>query len=268
MLGMGSYSFRWSIGHKGLVPENPMTHADLLDIAADLDLGLVQYADNIPFDDVSQEELIALRKKADDLGIELEIGTQSFNAQQVTKYIGIAQVLRAKILRVALDGPDAEVPIPELADEFVALLPLAESAGVRIAIENHFNYPAPRLVKLLEEINSPTVGVCLDVANSICAGEWPMETVGTLAAHTINLHLKDYDIVPDPYGVGFRIQGTPLGQGRTDCNAVMAAMPKGRDINVIMEHWLPQEDDMATARAKELEWLTTSVTFARETLGL
>lgn len=268
MLGLGSYTFRWSVGHNGVVPDKPMTHADMLDVAATHGLGLVQFADNIPLHPLSNTDLDALAAKARKHGVVLEIGTQSFDLAQMRRYIEIAQRLDAGILRVALDAADAEIPINDLAAGFQRLVPLAQAAGTRIAVENHFNYPAKRLAALMLEINDPCVGVCLDVANSICAGEWPMETVATLAPFAINLHLKDYDILPDPFGVGFAISGTPLGQGRTNCEAVLAALPKDRDINIILEHWLPQSDDMAQVRASEHQWLAQSVAFAREALGL
>lgn len=267
-LGLGSYSFRWSIGFKDLVPEAPMTPDDLLTTAAQHKLDVVQYADNIPLCQLSLAELDALKIRADELGIAIELGTQSFNAAQVRQYIGIARHLRADILRVALDGPDALKPINALADEFKALIPEAKDASVRIAVENHFNFPSERLATLLKSIDSQQVGACLDVANSICAGEWPMETVGILSPFAINLHLKDYVIVPDAYGVGFAIHGCPLGQGKTDAQAVLDSMPDDDNMSVILEHWLPRESDMADAREKEHLWLAEHVKYARNTLKL
>lgn len=268
MLGLGSYTFRWSVGHRGLTPDQPMTHANMLDIAAKHGLGVVQFADNIPIELLDANGIADLGAKARDMSIDVELGTQSFKPDEMRRYIGHAKAMGAKILRVALDGPDADIPVTTLAQSFRDLLPAARDGGVSIAVENHFNYPAPRLADLMGEIDDPSVGVCLDVANSICAGEWPMETVATLAPFAINLHLKDYDIIPDPFGVGFRIQGTPLGQGRTDCAAVLDAMPKDRDINVIYEHWLPRGDDMDRACAAEHDWLAQSLAYARGTLGL
>jgi len=266
-LGLGSYSFRWSIGHKGLNPPTPMRPIELIDIAVQHDLSVVQYADNMPLDNLSTVELDQLFHKAEQSGVDIELGVQSFNAAQVVQYISISQRLNAKILRVALDGPDAEKPLDVLAAEFRALLPHLEAANVRLAIENHFNYPAPRMVQLLELIDNPMIGVCLDVANSICAGEWPMETVNTLADYTINLHLKDYVIEPDPYGAGFVIHGCPLGQGRSDCSAILDRLPK-TDMSVIMEHWLPRSENMEDARANEHVWLAQSLDYARKSLGL
>ena len=133
-----------------------------------------------------------------------------------------------------------------------------KSTGIRLAIENHFNFPSRRVVELLDHVADDQVGVCLDVANSICAGEWPMETVRVLAQHTINLHLKDYVIQPDPYGVGFSIHGTPLGTGRTDIDAILDAVGR-RDMSVIYEHWLPWPGSFKAAREAERDWTSKSV---------
>ena len=267
-LGLGSYLFRWSIGHKGIVPENPMTAFELLDIASRHGLSVVQYADNLPLHQLSEADLDLLAQQARDFGIALEVGTQPFDVTHVARYIAIGRRLDAGILRVALDGPDAVKPVAELAAEFALLLPLAKDAGIRIAIENHFNFPSRRLVDLLAAIDDDQVAICLDVANSICAGEWPMETVGILASHAINLHLKDYVIVPDSHGVGFAIHGCPLGQGRTNCQAILNAAPYPADMSVILEQWLPRSEDMDAVYRREHEWLEQSVSFARRELHL
>ena len=267
-LGLGSYAYRWSIGHKGITPGQPMTAFDLLDAASRLGLHVVQYADNMPLHLLPDSDLDLLAGQARDAGIALEVGTQPFDVVRMAHYIEIGQRLGAKILRVALDGPDAARPVSELGQAFTQLLPAAREAGLRIAIENHFNFPSRRLVDLLAAIDDDRVAICLDVGNSICAGEWPEETVSILAPYTINLHLKDYVIVPDPYGVGFAIHGCPLGQGRTNCRAVMDAAPYPSEMSVILEQWLPKGADMDAVRRREHTWLEQSVTYARGELRL
>ena len=267
-LGLGSFTFRWSIGHKGIVPDRPMTAFDLLDVAARQGLGVVQYADNLPLHRLPRSDLDLLAGRARYAGIALEVGAQPFDVDHMARYVEIGRRLDARILRVALDGPDAARPVSELAAEFARLLPSAGDAGMRIAIENHFNFPSRRLADLAATIDDDRIGICLDVANSICAGEWPEETVAILAPRTINLHLKDYVIVPDPHGVGFAIHGCPLGQGRTDCRAVMDAAPYPGDMSVILEQWLPRGPDMDAVRGQEHAWLEQSVSYARGELGL
>ncbi len=173
--------------------------------------------------------------------------------------------LHAKIMRVALDEEDSHMAVPDLAEQLRHLLDKARAAGMRIAIENHFNYPSPRMVELLDTINDDTLGVCLDVANSICANEWPEETIKMLAPYTINLHLKDYEITPDPYGVGFRIHGTPLGQGRAPIPWILDQLTHcPADMSVLLEHWLPLGTGLEEARAQEQPWIEQTVAAAKE----
>ena len=267
-LGLGSYTFRWSIGHKEISPDHPMTAFDLLDVASRYKLRVVQYADNLPLHSLPDRDLDLLARRACDAGIALEVGAQPFEVAHMARYIEIGRRLNSGILRVALDGPDAARPISELAAEFALLLPAARDAGIRIAIENHFNFPSRRLVDLLKSINDESVAICLDVANSICAGEWPEETVSILAPYAINLHLKDYVITPDSHGVGFSIHGCPLGQGRTDCREVLRAAPYPADMSVILEQWLPIGPDMDAVCRQEHSWLKQSISYARSELHL
>lgn len=263
-LGLGSYAFRWSIGIKDLQPENPMSAMEVLEAAHAHGLELVQYADNLPLDRLTAQEHLALKARADDYGMALELGTQSFDADELARYIPIGERIGSKILRVALDAEDAAIPVADLAAQIRELLPDGKQAGLRFAIENHFNYPSPRMVKLLDAVADDALGVCLDVANSICAGEWPMTTVKMLAPYAINLHLKDYQITPDPYGVGFRIHGTPLGDGRAEISEILECLAHcPDDMSCILEHWLPQTSDMVATRRMEHEWLARTVSAAK-----
>ncbi|WJS85119.1 TIM barrel protein [Paracoccus sp. TOH] len=268
-LGLGSYAFRWSIGIGDRQPPRPMTAMELLEIAHRHGLSVVQYADNLPLDRLGADEHLALKARADRYGMALELGTQSFDAEELARYIPIGARLGARILRVALDAEDAQVPVPELAAQLRELLPDGKRAGLRFAIENHFNYPSPRMVELLDQVADESLGVCLDVANSICAGEWPMTTVRMLAPYTINLHLKDYQITPDPHGVGFRIHGTPLGEGRAELAQILDCLSHcPPEMSVILEHWLPHSEDMAATRAQEHAWLERTVAAAKRLVPL
>ena len=77
-LGLGSYSYRWSIGHKDRVPQRPLSCLELLDITSQLDLDVLQIADNMPIHTIESETLKDLSKSANNLGINLEIGLKAF----------------------------------------------------------------------------------------------------------------------------------------------------------------------------------------------
>jgi sugar phosphate isomerase/epimerase len=264
MLGLGSYAYRWSCGFRDRVPAQPLGPVGLVERAAALGLGLVQFADNIPLHRRAPAEIDALRDAAQERGVAVELGLAGFDGAALSAYLDLAGRLDARLLRVATDAEDAREDAAAIAARLRAVLPAARDRGVRLALENHFFVPSPKLREIVERVDDPAVGVCLDVANSICAGEWPAETVALLAPFAINLHLKDYRIDPDPYGVGFRVVGAPLGEGVLDVAAVLAALRAGAGgLNVILEHWLPHPGgDDAAARAED-DWIARSVAAAR-----
>jgi L-ribulose-5-phosphate 3-epimerase UlaE len=89
-----------------------------------------------------------------------------------------------------------------------------------------------------------------------------------LAPHAVNLHLKDYRIALDPHGVGLRFVGVPLGQGRMDTAGVFDALRRnGRDVSVILEHWLPRAETPEATFAAEDDWISQSISAARQSIA-
>lgn len=263
-LGLGSYAFRWSCGFRDHRPASPLGPCDLIAEARALGLTVVQFADNMPLHLRDADEIAALARAAAAAGITIELGMAGFDPGLLRRYLALARDLGAGLLRIAFDAAEARAGAEALAEAVRTVLPEARAAGVVLAAENHFHIPSPTLRAVAEAVDDPSFGVCLDVANSICAGEWPETTVALLAPFAMNLHLKDYTIVPDPYGVGFRIVGTPLGEGRTDVGAILARLRSaGRAGTVILEHWLPRQQDDAATLAAERDWLARSVATAR-----
>jgi len=84
--------------------------------------------------------------------------------------------------------------LERFARELRPVLELAERCGVWLLIE-----PEPGLLierpeqylELLELVNSPTLGVNLDVGHVYCVGLDPAEAVTTLADHIRHVHLED-----------------------------------------------------------------------------
>ena len=125
-LGLGSYAYRWSIGHKDRVPSKPLDCLELLDITSKLGLGVLQIADNMPVHNITKQTLDNLSESAKSQGIDLEIGLQSFSPETTKEYLQIAERLNAKILRIALDGNVVQTSDDSIANEFKNILPIAE----------------------------------------------------------------------------------------------------------------------------------------------
>jgi len=268
MLGIGSYAFRWHVGIRDRFPERPITAAAILDHAARLGIGLVQFADNLPLHALPSHEVDALAAQARDLGIVLELGMTGCDPALVRQYLDLAGRLDVTLLRIAPTAGESAGSNGEIAALFARLLPDCRAAGVVLAVENHFHLPSPRLVEIVTRVGDEALGVCLDVANSIACEEWPKTTIDLLAPYAVNLHLKDFRIALDPHGVGGSFVGTPLGQGCFDPAIVFDALARhGRQVNTILEHWLPWQGDFHRTQAMELAWLDESVAAARALTG-
>lgn len=263
-IGLGSYAYRWSIGIHDHQPPEPLTPLDLLHRASGLGAEVIQYADNMPLHRVSAADIQQLAEESKRLDVEIELGAQGLNGDLLATYLDLAETLDTTLIRLSLDAEDATKTLDRIERELSPVLARCRDQGVRLAIENHFHFPSPKLLAILQRIEHPSLGICLDVANSIAVQEWPQETIELLAPYAQNLHLKDYRIQLDPYGVGFQITGTPLGQGQLDIGMVFDALAaSGRDVNVILEHWMPRGVSPAETLRMEDDWIRQSVRAAR-----
>ena len=110
--------------------------------------------------------------------------------------------------------------------------------------------PARVLVDMLKRIDSPSVGICLDTANSLSCLETPQQVVETLGPWTVNLHIKDFQYVRPTHHKGFLVEGRPAGQGQLDIPAILASLRQtGRAMNAIVELWPPPEATIAASIA-------------------
>ncbi len=74
------------------------------------------------------------------------------------------------------------------------LIPDAEAAGVKIAIEevwNKFLLTAPEFARYLDEFQSPSVGAYFDVGNVVEYG-YPQEWIRELGPRILKVHVKEY----------------------------------------------------------------------------
>ena len=266
-LGLGSYAYRWAIGMKGKQPDVPLSPRGLIDKAVLHGFELVQFADNMPLHGLSETELKDLSFHAQSDNIAIELGTDGITSGNTKAYLNIANKLNTKLVRATLNHEDLEQPRADLISSLKKVSKAYAEAGVTLALENHFLLSSKALVGILEEVNQPSLGICLDVANSIASKEWPEKTISQLAPFAVNLHLKDYRFEIDPYGVGFKAVGTPLGRGELDIDYVFGTLAKeNRHVNVILEHWLPRETVKKEGLDVEDRWTAQSVEAARDYL--
>lgn len=263
-LGISSWTYTWAVGVAGRAPRRPLGPGDLVERAVALGVGVVQVADNLPLHVLTEVQLLALHERALAAGVEIEVGTRGLAPPNMRRYLDIARLLEARLLRVIVDSPGDEPAPDEIVSRLRTLLPALEAAGLTLGIENHDRLRARELADIVARIDSPRVGVCLDTVNSFGALEGPEVVVKALAPHTVNLHLKDFAMTRAPNMMGFVIEGRPVGQGRLELPWLLAALrAHGRDVNAIIELWTPDQGDLVANIEMEANWARQSVAAAR-----
>ncbi len=101
--------------------------------------------------------------------------------------------------------------------------------------------------------------------NSLGALETPREVVALLGPHTINLHVKDFEIRRIDTMMGYLVTGCPAGEGRLDIPWLVGEIRRhGRDPNLILELWPPYAGSVDETMAMEREWVARSVRFLKQ----
>lgn len=262
MIGLGSYAFAWAVGVPGYRPEKPLDVFGFVDRAAQHGFSLVQIADNLPLHVLSQPDLARLAAQLTALGLKLELGTRGLKPLHLQTYLELAQVFESPILRVVIDSFDYRPTLDEIHHTIEAVLPSFADANIALAIENHDRFKAHELKGLVARFASPYLGICLDTVNSFGALEGPDVVIATLAPYVLNLHIKDFKVVRESHSMGFRIVGTPAGQGELDIPLLLARVQQEHQpVNAILELWPAPELNLEATLAKEAQWVAESAAY-------
>lgn len=273
-LGINSYTFMWSIGFQGANPDypgkaarpqKPLTALDLLETAHRLGVRVVQTGPNLPFEDLPAVEQEKFIRRAKEFGIELELGTRGLDYPHLENQVRLAARMGARLIRT----------LPEIRGEYATnarliapaieqVLPLLEREGMRLGIENG-RIPAADLRAVLDQINSPNVGVVLDMVNSLAIPEGWKETTLQLAPHTMCVHYKDFTIRRAWHMMGFICEGTASGKGLVETSWLLKTLEASPyDFNVFIELWSPEQKTLEETIALEQSWAVESVAYLRQ----
>ena len=264
-LGISSYTYGWAVGVDGDRPADALTALDLIDRAAAFGVSVLQICDNLPADTYEPARVEAIATRAAKKGIKIELGTRGIVADHLRRFAGLARRLGSPILRVVIDTRDDHPNEAQVIERLKPVMPALADAGVVLAIENHDRFPAESLVRIIESVNSPNLGICLDTVNSFGAMEGPQVVVETLGPYVVNLHLKDFAVQRLPHLQGFTVEGRPAGRGMLDIPWLLERLRSfGRDPNAIIELWTPPESTPAATIRKEAVWAEQSVRTVRQ----
>ena len=260
-VGLGTYAFFWQWQTSAA---QPLTLADMITKAAGWDVTLFQICDYPLLEDYDPAALAALHRHAEQSGVRLELGTRGVRPEHLTRYLRIAEALDVTLVRSMINSAEHRPTVDEAATLLGQVLPSYEQAGVTVALETYEQIPVKDLVRVVEEVGSPSLGICLDPGNCVAALELPVTTVDLTAPHVRNIHVKDFAFSRRDGWVGFTLAGCPLGEGLLDYrHLVDTVQPQGRGLNQIVEHWLPWQGDSATTIRTEDEWTLHNLSYLR-----
>lgn len=289
-LGLHTYTLHlWGLGQNWGVQAEPrpkeITLLELMDMAVDWGLdGL--HITGCDLETKDDERLEEVRKAADDHDLYLEYNfsrDEEFDERlndSIEDGIRIADKLGADLAKLSLDirrprplygsdfHPDVMRQLCDVHDEVEEALPVMEETGVQLALENHTETFADEIIWLVEEIDHPLVGACVDTVNSMGVLEDPEYAIERMAPYAINNHFCDHRLDRDQFGV--RFHGVALGDGDIDCEKVYKILrdESPTDRITFEVEWAQGDDPIDVAREKEMQACLDSIEYAQEVLGI
>src|SRR5258708_14651070 len=123
-IGIGSWTYPWAVGTVAeLRGPEPMSAQALVRTAAELQVRVVQIADNFPLDALTSPELKSLRQLAHDYGIALQVGTRGVDPNHLLNYLRIAEDLESTLVRTLGCWPADPTPLSEGEKNLHSVLP-------------------------------------------------------------------------------------------------------------------------------------------------
>lgn len=259
-LGLSTYTFPQRVALQGATHE--FSFREMLKITGDYKIGYFQFGDNYPLHLLAPNELDELLETASEKKIQLQAGTRGLHIDHIAGYLEIAEKLQSEFLRVVVDD-DHYHPSPETVIKIIRqLLPLLEATGVILAIENHDRFGAGTLARIIEDTDPRLVGICLDTANSLGAGEGINEILPLLLPYTINVHIKDFRIARVNDKMGFTVSGAPAGEGMLDIPRLARECSRYKNCKTAtLELWTDKAATPEKNIQQEMEWVKKSITY-------
>jgi len=206
-LGISLYSYMKNINN------GSMTLFDAIKSAKETGYETVEFITLNPPDgmDIS-DYAVKLKKACNDVGIipagymvsrDFYNGSENDKASELInakKDLDIAAMLGASYFRFDVIGwtPIRNTGYKKVIDSIAPYVrevaQYGESLGIKTMTENHGTYlqESHRMEYLMEKVDHPNYGICLDMGNFLCCDEDPVIAVGRLAPHAFNLHAKDF----------------------------------------------------------------------------
>jgi sugar phosphate isomerase/epimerase len=230
-VGIDSYCYHRYFGEVYPNQQDPgrrINYEDFLRRAVELKVDGVSL-ETCFFDSFEDDYLKRLKEIIDQGGLEVVVawghpmgfegGKKPEAMEDMKAMFRVCHALDATVMRVVGSSLDYrndphEPQLKALSKIFQEGAKMAEGEGVKLAVENHFDFTTEEFMDLIDRVNSPYFGMTFDTGNALRIGDDPVETARLMAKHIYATHTKD---VAPLYGVSpkewFFFACVPVGQG-------------------------------------------------------
>jgi sugar phosphate isomerase/epimerase len=291
LLGLHTYSFYLhGIGQAWADFKLPwprqMSTFELFDEAVSMGLDGLHLDDGV-LETLDKAYLQEVKAAARERGLYLEynfsmdLGGMGIGIQHdLDEAIATAESLGSDIVKVSMDlvrprplagsrfHPRIKEQMKSFANRLKKSAPSAEAAGIKIAVENHCDSFSEEILWLLDIVDHPAVGACIDTVNALMVMEDPMRAISNLAPRAFTNHFRDDRIEMQRYG--FKLTGAAVGEGDIDMKRayeIIKTESRMRRINIETEMEIPL-DSMEQALRMEKATVQRSIRYCRKVLGI
>jgi 3-oxoisoapionate decarboxylase len=157
----------------------------------------------------------------------LEAGRNKEAVKEIYKHFETCKILGADVMRIVGSCIEFrhEPHLPQIRSIINLLrepVKAAEDLGIKLAIENHFDFTSEEMLLIIESINSKYFGINFDTGNCLRYGDDPVYSTKLLADYIFATHLKDvaplYGGDPNEW---YYYACTPVGQGVIDMPSII-----------------------------------------------
>jgi sugar phosphate isomerase/epimerase len=160
----------------------------------------------------------------------LEGGKNEKMFDEMIEMIEHAKAIHAEVMRVVGSSLEFrfephEPQIERLSKMFSKAVKVAAKAGIKLAMENHLDFDSDEVLTILNNVNSPNLGVNFDSGNFVRVLDDPVQAMEKLVKRVYATHIKDLKIQRGvPVNEWYFFSCTPVGDGGIVDNQKLAQL--------------------------------------------
>ena len=155
---------------------------------------------------------------------------------ELKKLIFISKKLNAKFIRLKCSNilsceryrykKNWSIKINSIIKKINQIKPLLKKHKIKLAIENHQDLDSNDLIKIIKSVGRNYVGINFDIGNAYATCEIPGNFFSKTKKYILNIHLKDYIILPNK--IGYELHRCPIMDGNSNILEILKLVKKSK----------------------------------------